>query len=93
MRHALTTASRNLPELGAELQKILTEPQAHSIGEAAAVLERLYAELQLMRAHSDATAWLDARYNDPLQDLFDESLTENPLTADDVHALAGMLQG
>ncbi len=87
-----------LPALGNQLQKILSEPQSHTVSEAAAVIERLLAELQIMQQNvpqASAGQRTNATWDDgSLEALFEAELaTSDPLSRDDVNVLAGQLQG
>jgi hypothetical protein len=83
--------SQSLPALGIQLQKMLAAPQEHTIGQTAAVIERLLAELQLTR-HNVPTQWeADASDDGSLEALFAAGLIDDPLTADDVGTLAKQL--
>jgi hypothetical protein len=83
--------SPTLPALGNELQKILAEPHAHTLGAASAVIERLLAELQIMQLCMPSQACVGPMPDASLDALFDAELARDPLSDDDVGALAGQL--
>jgi hypothetical protein len=87
----MKNSSPTLPALGAELQKILAAPQAHTIGDAAAVVERLLAELQIMQ-NVPGPVLDEAQADHSLDALFEAELANDPLSADDVGALADRLR-
>ncbi len=85
--------SPTLPSLGTELQKVLANPNAHTVGEASALVERLLAELQLLRSGASLPgSAVVADLDTSLELLFAEESAPQMLTSDDVGTLADHLR-